>query len=58
MSALEKMEVDAVDTNERQLEITLTTKLPEEFQVDTPGAIVVPQRLGRYGLSELVNHML
>ena len=55
---LDENEMADVGVDERQLEITLTTKLPEEFHVDTPGAIVVPQRLGRYGLSELVNHML
>mmetsp|Transcript_59355 Transcript_59355/g.158966 ORF Transcript_59355/g.158966 Transcript_59355/m.158966 type:complete len:429 (-) Transcript_59355:188-1474(-) len=42
---------------EGQVEVYLTTNLPAKYAV--PGdPIVVPARLARYGLSELVNHML
>ncbi|KAJ1665719.1 ribosome biogenesis protein ytm1 [Coemansia sp. RSA 1813] len=43
-------------TGEAQVQIRLVAKQPEHAVPDAP--IVVPQQLQRYGLSEIVNHLL
>merc|ERR1719335_1083577 len=45
------------NVTEGQVEVIFQTKLQEEFRVPED-PVVVPAQLARYGLSELVNHML
>ena len=51
------MDQDDAMKEEQQITCRFVTKLPEEYQVpDAP--IAVPSRLTRYGLSEIINHLL
>ena len=45
------------DANDVEIAVSFVTRLPEEFRV-SESAIEVPGRLTRYGLSEVVNHLL
>ena len=42
---------------ERQIQVRFVTKLPPALRVVT-SAFVIPAKLGRYGLSEVVNTLL
>ena len=45
------------DASDVEIAVSFVTRLPEEFRV-SESAIEVPGRLTRYGLSEVVNHLL
>ena len=51
------MRMSAKDGNDVEIAVSFVTRLPEEFRV-ADAAITVPGKLTRYGLSEVVNHLL
>jgi hypothetical protein len=44
-------------SNDEQVQVRFTTTLPEQYQVPD-SSILVPARLSRYGLSEVINLIL
>eukprot|EP00889_Picochlorum_renovo_P007342 jgi/Picre1/34372/NNA_001842.t1 len=44
--------------HQTQIEVKFTTKLREPYKVSTDGSITVPAQVTRYGLSQVVNHLL
>jgi ribosome biogenesis protein YTM1 len=49
--------MDGGDEDERQVQVTFTTQLGDDLRVSS-APLVVPARLSRLGLSEVINHLL